>query len=1379
MATSNSRDVSLKLLVDTVGQDSVDKLRAAFDQLAKEGASAAPEVKKLTDQIDRLTEQSAAITNLQRLGDEAQALAAKESAAAESAARLRTELDQQRVAVEAARIAQAQATAEVLSATRAFNETGGAIRVLRTEYDAAGQKSDEFRARLADLINAQVQQKNAIAQARLEQTQANREFTAAVRAQTSLETAQTKAAASAQAAADAVQRQAVALREAREEAAALGITTDDLAAAETALAAEMRSTVAAAQARIQAIRETAEADRLLAIEEQGMVNLLRQGEAALQAEVLAQRDAARAAEAYTAAIAEQTAAQRAAERAAEAEAEAKREQAESDRLAIIQLAALAAARQRGAADLQAERAALRDAAQVTQQYTARLEALRQEENRVAAASQETKRALDNAFSTVGVKSVEALRLEIANVRTSMAVLQAQSGATGAEINAAFATGQSRINALEREIRGLTGQLTLADRAANVFKNSLGQIAAGNVIADGVGYLVNKVKEMGREFIEVTVQTERLRKGLQAIYRDTQVAGRQFQFLRDTANQSGFAIGSSSDAFLRFSAATKSANIPLSVTNELFTAVTRAGVTLGLTSEGVTGTLDALGQMASKGTVSMEELRQQLGDRLPGALSLAAQGLGITDQQLIKLVESGQLATRDFFPAFAAGLRTMAGDTDTLTSSWARFTNMLNEFSVAVGDAGGLQVLKGAISALAVVVGVVLVPLQGFAELLSLVGNALGRLGAAFSTGNFKAAFEGFGEDVEKAGARIERFHKSIDVAVKGTGDQTKALQTNSVAMEKSAAGVLSVVAAQERLAAGTAATGSAFVQQIVRLQENAVAVEASVIASEKLLKAKQDEGKALVLTANLTGDASKALEANALATTQSVAASEQVYAARQREAFITQQSIALINNERDATGRLTSDRQAALDKLNATLVVQEAEVEKSRQTTFELGRQALAAQAAADAYADNTTKLTEYQRSMESARTEATILTGIVEQQTFALGELKEQLLDGKITQEFYDKAQSDRAATIDRLNAATGAAAKFENLYRDAVADSVASVDRKARAEQASLSVTQALAKVQQAHYETLARQAKAMGDEAAAIYYTIEAKQREIKVRELAMQIKELEAAADKAALEIQIAALDPQDKLYQQKKQELEIRLQIVKAKQIEAQASREVIKGIEDEITALRNKAAQQGGSVTSINAGKNPEQEGPKDSFGQTEKGARPGSAPSAPSGGSGLGGKPPKPDTKSPFSFSAGGDLQTRTGVANFLRSAGVTDPADIQRIVKEFSNAKGEIPYINNPGQKKYADGGTISQALLRAAERVTMDGKGVKPRAEQSAATGAPAVSQPASGGAVGGSKTINININIGGKSTPVRVASDVDANNLIGVLRGLESAAGTSAS
>ena len=81
------------------------------------------------------------------------------------------------------------------------------------------------------------------------------------------------------------------------------------------------------------------------------------------------------------------------------------------------------------------------------------------------------------------------------------------------------------------------------------------------------------------------------------------------------------------ASARSTAATSAANIPISVTNELFASVTKASATLGLSGERTSLVLQALSQMASKGTVSMEELRGQLGESLPGALSLAAKGQG--------------------------------------------------------------------------------------------------------------------------------------------------------------------------------------------------------------------------------------------------------------------------------------------------------------------------------------------------------------------------------------------------------------------------------------------------------------------------------------------------------------------------------------------------------------------------------------------------------------------------------------------------------------------------------------------------------------------------------------------------------------------------------
>lgn len=73
-----------------------------------------------------------------------------------------------------------------------------------------------------------------------------------------------------------------------------------------------------------------------------------------------------------------------------------------------------------------------------------------------------------------------------------------------------------------------------------------------------------------------------------------------------------------------------------------------------------------------------------------------------------------------------------------------------------------------------------------------------------------------------------------------------------------------------------------------------------------------------------------------------------------------------------------------------------------------------------------------------------------------------------------------------------------------------------------------------------------------------------------------------------------------------------------------------------------------------------------------------------------------------------GTDVGTLTGIAAFLKSAGVDDDAAARKLALEFSDSKGNIPYIGNAGQKKYG-GETMSMALLKAAETYTFGiGKG-----------------------------------------------------------------------
>lgn len=261
--------------------------------------------------------------------------------------------------------------------------------------------------------------------------------------------------------------------------------------------------------------------------------------------------------------------------------------------------------------------ATEEARQFVQQQRASEAALRSQEaaqESAARAAAETAQALRDAYGKLGTRSVQELRQEIEQVRAAMDRVKTSGTASGAEISRAFASGESRIKELERAIREATGQLTLADRAANLFRGFLAQISAGNIVADAFGAVVNKLQDMGRAFVDVNVRAENMQRGLAAVYGSSRTAAEQIEFLRKAAGSAGVSFAGISDAFVRFSAATKASNIPLEVTNDLFASVTRAGATLGLSTERVTLVLDALAQPIQP--------RPQMPEPLPAVLDLS-------------------------------------------------------------------------------------------------------------------------------------------------------------------------------------------------------------------------------------------------------------------------------------------------------------------------------------------------------------------------------------------------------------------------------------------------------------------------------------------------------------------------------------------------------------------------------------------------------------------------------------------------------------------------------------------------------------------------------------------------------------------------------------
>src|SRR3546814_13380797 len=55
---------------------------------------------------------------------------------------------------------------------------------------------------------------------------------------------------------------------------------------------------------------------------------------------------------------------------------------------------------------------------------------------------------------------------------------------------------------------------------------------------------------------------------------------------------------------------------------------------------------AIQQMAGKGVISMEELRQQLGEAVPTAINLMARSMGMTYGQLVEKIPRGSVQSHD-------------------------------------------------------------------------------------------------------------------------------------------------------------------------------------------------------------------------------------------------------------------------------------------------------------------------------------------------------------------------------------------------------------------------------------------------------------------------------------------------------------------------------------------------------------------------------------------------------------------------------------------------------------------------------------------------------------------------------------------------------------
>ena len=179
-----------------------------------------------------------------------------------------------------------------------------------------------------------------------------------------------------------------------------------------------------------------------------------------------------------------------------------------------------------------------------------------------------------------------------------------------------------------------------------------------VLKKVVGFFYGLYKAMGdlnKVIQETVVAYDSLEYSMKTILQSAPKMLLEMGYLNEITKSFGGTLINTSKSYIKFKQAADSANLVSHDTQKIFRSVSKAGAVMGLSNDALTGTMLALEQMLSKGKLSAEELRRQLGERLPGAYNIMARSIGVSSAALDDLLRKGEILSSDVLPRFAEQL----------------------------------------------------------------------------------------------------------------------------------------------------------------------------------------------------------------------------------------------------------------------------------------------------------------------------------------------------------------------------------------------------------------------------------------------------------------------------------------------------------------------------------------------------------------------------------------------------------------------------------------------------------------------------------------------------------------------------------------------------
>lgn len=737
-----------------------------------------------------------------------------------------------------------------------------------------------------------------------------------------------------------------------------------------------------------------------------------------------------------------------------------------------------------------------------------------EKNLAAGAS-----SVNAAFATLNIRSAAKINADIEAINQALVRLASNSKVSGADFDRAYAGAQVRLGALRAELAG-------AEAAAGKTSTAVSGMGASLEGLAGIGAAL----AIGREFITANVGAESLERTLVQLTGSGETAAAEIEYLKAASNRLGLSLQESSRAYISLTAAAKGTSLEGAGTRQIFEAVAGSMAKLGKSSADTEGALQAVAQMMSNGKVSMEEWRQQLGERLPGAMQATADAAGITVEQLNKMIADGKVLSTDILPLLAAGLEKVYGTASKAEGSvaaWNRLKNSINETMVLIGQTGVWNASITGLDNLNIKIRKAFAGIDTLGKYWDITGKAIGEF------------------DWSKPADSIKRWGDSLKAAAE---DAVKKIDGVATATEKANSAQEKHAQDEKRREKETADAAA----MKLRLQAAYEGLEKSakdgVEQSVKSAAARAEEGKASVDLASALGSESEKRTAALNAAKTDAAALISVADARRRE---TEVAAAYAESMKAMAGAEEDWTQAQREAI--------AEAEKST------------ALRAADAEKSAAEAVRAQQRASQLA-----LETEMLKDNSARLGELKAAADAAGVALENMRKLKEQGIATEQQVKDAEIAGAQAKALYRDALNDQTKAIEYNAAMKGKETDLKAAGLRLEIEQIRSMAEVAKAYGDETTAAVYLAQAKQLEIELAELQAKAKRAEAESSLQIIKAKRAELQASGDLTVEKEREM-------KAQEMGAQVKLKEAEIADETANRMRQLAAATADGANSAEA----------------------------------------------------------------------------------------------------------------------------------------------------------------------------------------------------